>query len=569
MKVRRIGWVFAAIVVALSMILAACQPVKETATQEQPTSKPIEPPTQQQPTEPLSPPTEVPQESRLEVLRLAIAKDEGSVNPYTYVTGYPGWFLMMLQYDTLYMMDSAGVPQPWLATEATMSEDGLTCEITLQEGVKWHDGQPLTAKDVAFSFNYYAEKKIGRFSRDMRDIESVDVIDDTHLTVHLKNPTSQFVYMVLLDVPIIPEHIWKDVENPKEHVFETNIGSGPYKLTEHIADQFYRFVANEEYWGGTPRVNELQFTIFADDTAMIAAFQAQEVDFIVRNLPPEQIENIKSMQGAAILSGSEYSQQLLYYDVQKEPFNKKEVRQALDKAINRDELVEVVYLGAATAGNPGFLHVDHPMANRDLKATYDPERAKELLEAAGLTDSDQDGIREMNGVPTNFELLTPAGNAMRQRLAELVADMLKQVGIGVNVSAVESTTWENKIWPEFDVTKGRDYDMGMWGWSASADPAVLAFYTHTDPAIGSYNLTGYSNPEADRLAEEIIQSTDIAELEVKVKEFQVLFADELPFITLLYPDGNYAYWSNVYDQYVFVTGQGPLSKLSFLDVVEN
>jgi peptide/nickel transport system substrate-binding protein len=270
------------------------------------------------------------------------------------------------------------------------------------------------------------------------------------------------------------------------------------------------------------------------------------------------------MTGAKILSGSEYSQQLLYFDTQKEPFNKKEVRQALDLAIDRAELVDIVYLGAATAGNPGYIHVNHPMANKDLVAAFDPEKAKELLEAAGLKDSDGDGIREWNGKPTNFELLTPAGNAMRQRLAELVADMLKQVGFGVSVAAVESTTWENQIWPEFDVTKGRNYEMGIWGWSASADPAVLAFYAHSDPAIGSYNLTGYVNPEADTLAAEIIKTTDLAQLEEKVKAFQAMFAEDLPFITLLYPDGNYGFWADVYDHFVFVTGQGPMSKLSFL-----
>lgn len=567
MKSKRVLWSVIALVVVFSMVLAGCQPAAPTATQEQPTQQPADTqPVEQKPTEPPPAPTEPPAAAAPEVLRLAIAKDESSVNPYTYVTGYPGWFMMMLQYDTLFLMDAQGVPQPWLATEAKASEDGLTWDITLQEGVKWHDGQSFTAKDVVFSFTYFKEKKIGRFSRDMRDIESVEAKDDTHLTIKLKNPTSQFVYMVFLDVPIIPEHVWKTVEAPKEQAFDTNVGTGPYKLVDHVADQFYRFVANEDYWAGTPRVKELQFPIFADDTAMIAAFQAQEVDFLVRNLPPEQIKNIRSMEGAKILSGSEYLQQLVYYDTQKEPFNIKEVRQALNLAINRAELVDIVYLGAATVGNPGYIHANHPMANKDLVAPYDPEKAKELLEAAGLKDTDGDGIREWNGEPTNFELLTPAGNAMRQRLAELVADMFKQVGFGITVSAVESTTWENQIWPDFDVANGRDYDMGMWGWSASADPAVLAFYVHSNPAIGSYNLTGYVNPEADKMAEEIIATTDLAQLESKVKEFQVLFADELPFLTLLYPDGNYGFWSNVYDHYVFVTGQGPMSKLSFLEV---
>jgi peptide/nickel transport system substrate-binding protein len=144
--------------------------------------------------------------------------------------------------------------------------------------------------------------------------------------------------------------------------------------------------------------------------------------------------------------------------------------------------------------------------------------------------------------------------------------MLLEVGIDAQVAAVEQATWEEQVWPGFDVSQGRDYDMAMWGWSApvQADPIRIGSLIHSDPAIGSLNLTGYANEEADALAEQLLTETDPEVQTELIGELQAIIAEDLPFIVLIYPDGAYAYWSNVYDNWLFMTGQGVFHKLSLL-----
>lgn len=574
MKTRKTIWFVVSLFIVLSMALAACQPAA-TSTPAEPaaaTTAPTTAPTEAQvqaatkAPEPTAEPTKVQEPAQVEKVRIAITKDESSANPYTYVTGYPGWYMMMLQYDTLYQVNAKGEPSPWLATEVKPAADGLSYEITLRDGVKWHDGTAFTANDIKFAFGYYIEKKIGRFSRDLRLVESVEIVDDTHIVIKMTAPSPSFTFQILVDVPIIPEHIWKDVVDPKEEVFETNIGTGPYKLVEHKADQYYRFEANDDYFAGKPLVKEIQFIQFSDDAGMIAALQGKEVDMISRSVPPEQVDLLGAIQGIKIQAGAEFSTSQLVFDTQTAPFDQLEVRQAIDLAINKQDLVDTVYLGAATVGNPGYTHPSHPSVNTALAAKYDPEAAKALLEQAGLKDSDGDGVREFEGQPMKYELITPAGNSLRLRMAELIKEMLAAVGIAVDVAAVESTTWENQVWPEFDVAKGRNYQMAMWGWSASTgtDPAQLPQLIHSDNAIGSLNITGYQSATLDEIGNELLKTTEAEALKKQVQDLQAAIAEEVPFVTLVYPNGNYAYWAEVYDGWVFVTGQGVLSRLSFI-----
>ena len=242
------------------------------------------------------------------------------------------------------------------------------------------------------------------------------------------------------------------------------------------------------------------------------------------------------------------------------------MRQAISLAVDRQDLVDTVFLGAATAGNAGWTHPDSPAFNPEVETTYDVEAANGLLEEAGYTDSDGDGIREYDGEPMSFEMLTPSGDSLRLRSAELVSTMLAEVGIEVTVSAVEQATWEEAVWPGFDVNQGRNYQMAMWGWSAptQADPGQTAALLHSDPVKGSLNLTGYDNPEADELSDQLLTEGDETARQDILNQLQVLIAEEQPFVTLLYPDGAYAYNSTVYGGWTFISGQGIVSKLSLL-----
>jgi peptide/nickel transport system substrate-binding protein len=257
---------------------------------------------------------------------------------------------------------------------------------------------------------------------------------------------------------------------------------------------------------------------------------------------------------------------MIDYDMERAPFDQLAVRQAMSLAINRQDIIDTVFLGTGTVGNIGWTHPASVYYNSDIVAQYDPDAAAALLEGAGITDSDGDGIRELAGEALSFEFLTPSNNALRIRIAELVREMLLTVGIDAQVAVVEQTTWEDAVWPGFDVNQGRSYAMSMWGWSAptQADPVRIASLVHSDPAIGSLNLTAYSNQQIDALAEELITTLDVDRQMELMHEIQAIIADELPFIMLLYPDAVYAYRPGVFDSWLFMSGQGVFHKLSFL-----
>lgn len=171
-------------------------------------------------------------------LRIGIMGDESTLTPYTYVTGYPGWNLLLLQYDTLYQTDLNGVAQPWLARELSVSEDGLTVTIDLRDDVSWHDGEPFSAGDVKFTVDYFKAHTQSRFTRALAPVESAEVAGEHQVVLTLTAPTPLFELSVLADVPILPEHIWAGIEDPAAHDFESasNVGTGPYRLVEYRPD---------------------------------------------------------------------------------------------------------------------------------------------------------------------------------------------------------------------------------------------------------------------------------------------------------------------------------------------
>ena len=499
-------------------------------------------------------------------LRVAIDGSENSLNPYTYSSGYPGWNMLLLQYDTLMQFDTSGVPQPWLATNIETSEDGLTIVMDLRDDATWHDGEPFTSEDVKFTVEYYQEYNHGRWSLNTAEIASVETDGDYRVIFNMAGPTPGFEQGTLADTPILPMHIWESVTEPETHEFDTNIGTGPYKLVDMELEQFYVFEVNEDYWAGRPRVDELIFVQFADTAGLLSGLRTRAVDMIADPVGPEQIGVLADVDGIDVIQGPEFTTVMINYDLEQAPFNNKVVRQAMNLAIDRQEVIDTVYLGAASVGSPGWIHPASPRFNEDVEIVYDPELAAEMLDEAGIVDTDGDGIRELDGEPLSFEYLSRSSLALVLRVAEVTSQMLSEIGIEAVVTAVEDTTHIDALWPSFDVTQGRNYQMATFGWSApaQANPLRMASLLHSDTGTGWLNLTGFSNERVDALGEALLSELDPEASGEILNELQAIVADELPFILLLYPDGAYAYWSEGYDGWEFMTGQGVFHKLSFL-----
>lgn len=503
----------------------------------------------------------------VERLRLGILSEEGNLTPHTYQTGTPGLSLTMLSYDTLLQVDGEGLPQPWLASSVEHTEDGLTYTLTLTEGVSWHDGEALDAEDVVFSINYYQDGPPGRFQNALSIVEEA-VADDEHtVTLQLSRSNPSFDLRTLADVPILPQHIWEDIEAPDTAPFDdsTNVGSGPYRLVDSQPGRNYTFEANPDYFRGAPKVDQVVAVWFADDAGAIAALRTGEIDALMRTISPEQITSLTG-QGLAVLQAPEYTSTLLAYDTQRAPFDDQEFRQAIAQAIDIDILVGDVYLGAAVAGNPGWVHPDSPYITGDTAPLYDPAAAAATLEAAGYVDSDGNGTREQDGEDLDLELLVYGNNALRLRIAELISAQLGEVGIGVRISALEPQTLDDAVWPGFDVNQGRDYELAIFGWSAptQADIGQMAALVSSDTSIGTLNITGFADPEVDDLALSLVSTLDQDERTQVAHSLQADIAEQLPFLTLLYPNGAYAYQPAVFDDWVTIIGQGPMHKLSFI-----
>lgn len=504
-------------------------------------------------------------QAQVGVLRVAITRDEGSLNPYTYQTGYPGWLLMTLVYDTLYYPDLNNIPQPWLAHDIKASPDGKTWTVTLRSGLWWHDGLALTSEDVKFTFEYVKKFAHSRWTPQARDIESVETQGPQTVVFRLRTPTAGFRSQPLADMPILPKHIWESVTEPRR--FADVVGSGPYKIAEVKAGQFYRLVANETYFAGRPRVRELILPIIRDATVSFTALQAGEIDANVRFLLPETVAQFEKIPGVKVVRGPGFASTLLQFNFEHPLLKDVRLRRAIANTINTRLLVNLLMLGFAEVGTPGYLHPATPLYNPNVKFIPSKSRAVSLLNEAGYTDRNNDGIRHApDGTPLRFVLLVQSGNPIRIRAADLIRTWLKDIGIDVQVRVLEDATIIDVVWPEFDVCKGRKFDLTMFGWSAPVmtRPAALVDLFHSDCRVGTINIGGYKNPAFDRLADQFAATVDPAGRKEIAFRLQEIVARDVPIHTLFYADVLMAYWQNKYDRWEFQSGQGIINKFSFV-----
>ena len=503
--------------------------------------------------------------SEIESLKIGILGDESTLNPYTYQTGYPGLDLVSLLYDTLLQLDKDNKPVPWLVKEYKVSDDGLEYSFKLNDNIKWHDGEKLTADDVKFTVDYFIKYPKSRFTNPLKTVASLTVENETDFTITLSEPDPNFMIQPLADVPILPEHIWSNITEPDS---EANaIGSGPYILSEHKADQYYKMTANKDYFKEAPPIQEIILPIIKDTTALFNALKSGEIDAISSNISPELVSQFETNPSLNISRGAGFSTTLFQLNSERYPMTEKPFRQAIDLAIDKNSLVDIVLLGFAEVGSPGFIHPSSPSFNSEIKGTFDPEKAKQILDEAGFKDTNGDGFREdQKGKEINLTTLVHSNNPIRIRVAELISEAINGIGIKNTVKAMEDTTIISLMWPDYDVSKGRNFDMGVFGWSNTMqlfpDRIVELFYS--DPAIGSVNIGGYKNKEFDALADQLKATFDEEERQKYINDLQGLVADEAPIITLYYQEIVNAYNPDKYDGYVFQTGKGIINKLSFV-----
>jgi len=485
--------------------------------------------------------------------------DYGYPTPFMHYPRGPGIYKMNLIFDSLIERDDKGLI-PWLAESWDISSDGKEYTFHLRDGVSWQDNEPFTADDVKFTIEYEKEHS-PTSAYDLSSVLEMEVIDEHTIKFTLNQPMAPFLDEIA-SVKIIPEHIWADVDDPNAFDSpEAVIGTGPYMLEEYNKEHgTYKFVANEKFWGPTPRVKIIEFVPVSDATV---AFQQGEIDFV--GLSADLVDMFKSDPEVYIFQQPAIWGYELTFNMAKNPILKdRSVRQAFAYAIDREELVEKIGRGAGKAGSMGILPQDHVWYNPDLpQYEHDAAKAVNILEEAGWTDRDGNGIMDKDGQELSFDIILSSDQA---RIGELVKERLKEAKINVNIQAIEGKSRDAKL-------ASGDYEIGIngyGGWGADADYLRTKFCGESFGIEGASHgrpLTGYQNDEVDELCLAQLSESDEDERKEIVNNIQEALAEDVASIPLYYTASYNAYRPAVYDGWMNMFDHHEMthSKLSYLD----
>jgi peptide/nickel transport system substrate-binding protein len=374
-----------------------------------------------------------------------------------------------------------------LATEYTISADRQTWTVTIRQDAQFSDGQPVTAEDVAYTFNKAAES--GGLT-DVTVLEEAVAIDTDTVELRLKQPQSTFVNR-LVTLGIVPKH----AHGPD--YARQPIGSGPYQLVQWDEGQQLIVEANPNYYGEPPAIQRLVFLFTEEDAAFAAAKSGQaQVAAVPQSLAVQSIEgmtlyDVTSVDNRGLMFPfipPNQKQTPAGYPVGNEVTADRAIRQAINYAIDRQALVEGVLEGYGSPAYGPVTGLDWEQPEAAIEDAQ-PAQAKQILAEGSWSDSDGDGVVEKDGLKAEFTLLYPANDSTRQALALSVAEMLKPIGIQANV--------EGKSWDE--IKPRMHSNVVLFGWGSHDQTEIYNLY-HSQSAQGDFNNAGYyANAQIDNV----------------------------------------------------------------------
>ena len=472
-----------------------------------------------------------------------------SLNPFLGIQA-PSYEMWGLTYDYLtgYSMTDMS-PEPGLATKWTTSPDGKTWTFTVRSGVKFSDGVPLTAADVAYTFNRVLHGQVEKASwiSYLKGVTSVTAPDDTTVVLKLKKPSAT---LPLLPIPIVPEHVWKDVTEKQVKSYSAEpsggkpvVGSGPFRLVQGTADgSTFKFEANPDYWGGTPHIDNVVFQFYKNDDSAVQALIKGEIDF-VEGITPLEVKSLQGKAGITAHNGNSPGfDEIAFNSGSVDTKTGKPIgnpnpavldpkfRHALGYALDLPTLIKKVYQGAGLPGTtiiPPAYKEYHWEPPADQKLTYDPAKAAQLLDAAGYKKG-ADGLRTLpDGKPIGtLRLAARSDSPTSLHTMDYFKQWLADLGIKSQVSTYSSSQLTDEI------LKG-NFDAFQWGWYVEPDPDSMLSYLTTSQ-FGGWSDSWYSNKQYDALYEQQHVETDHAKRVQEIQQMQQILYRDSPYLVTAY-----------------------------------
>jgi peptide/nickel transport system substrate-binding protein len=441
-------------------------------------------------------------------------------------------------FSPLWMLDAEGKFVPVLAKAVPtvenggISADGLSWRVELRRDVKWHDGKPMTSEDIRYTINLVKNPGFRAGNRNgFNIITSVGVEGDHVITWKLKEPYAPLTSMLSWTF-IVPEHVLSKNPDPNSPQFAAApIGTGPFRFVSRKTGDHVLLEANPDYFGKGPFLNRLIFKYVPDLNAMYTQFKTGEIDFIGhQGIPANFYKEATGLAGRRIQVATRAGVENLTLNLAHPVLAEKAVRKALNIAIDRQSICNLVYYGVPKPAN-NFLAPTHWAANPNLpKPEYDLKKAAAMLDQAGWLRG-SDGIRVKNGVRLSFTNSTTTGNQLRAQTQQLIADDFKKIGVEMLIKNLVAAV----LWADFWKNSEFDSLMTATTYTIASDPDVTnRFGSGSIPKeTGSgANVSRYKNVGVDALLVRARQEYSIAKRKDIYAKVQELINDDLPLLPL-------------------------------------
>jgi peptide/nickel transport system substrate-binding protein len=463
-------------------------------------------------------------------LRLATQTPSGAINPLT--VSDAGGLCMLAQTGEFLAFDNnmALQLQPMLATKWTPSKGGALWTFNLRPGVKFHDGSPLTADDVVYTFQQLADPKnasnaLSTFSGVLKE-SGVQKVDAMTVAFHLEAANGNFPYLVSSDnynAVIVP----KGTDFGKWQ--KTFIGTGPFKLSSYSQNVSASFTANPDYWGGAPHLDGTTFNFYASQPPQILALQGGQVDVIVQFVPQGAQSLLNNSQYTIIkLKSANHRELSMRTDMA--PFTDPRVRQAIALSLDRPGMVQALLSGDGVLGNDSPFSPKFPSTNTSIpQRTQDIAKAKQLLSAAG----------HPHGFSTT---LTTEQYEEIPALAQVIAEAATKIGVNIKLKVETQANYYGKA--TYGNSDWLDASMSLVDYGDRGVPNVFLEAPLT--SAGPWNAAHFKNPQYDKLVKQYVASVDLSTQKSLAGQIETLLLNETPLVIPYFIDGLTATTSSVH-----------------------
>ena len=548
-----------ALVACLAIVAAACGSAATPSPSPAGSPSPVESlaPSSAPTTTPAATPTAAPTPSQA-TLRVGWSSEPDTMNPLTtYST--EAQEVLQLVYDRLLGYGLDLKPEPQLAESYQYSTDGTAITFKLRSGVTWSDGQPFTADDVKFTYDLIHREELGEYAQWLTHLSGVDVPDPATVVLRFDKPQA---FDPALTIPILPRHIWGSMDAKAINAFanDTPVGTGPFTFVEWKKGESITLVRNDKFWGPPAIPAGVVFVLFANEDVMAQALKRGDVD-VLTEVPPTIWDGLQGAEGVKAVSLPSFSFHHIGINVSEAAGSKgnpllrdRVIRQALSYALDRNQLVQIALAGHGKPGStiiPLGLTDWHYEPGPSELMNANPDKAKQLLDAAGYTDRNGDGVREDgSGKPLEFRLIAIESTGVDVRAAQLFRDAAAAVGIRLDLTTLDENTLGNTVYNK----DAPDWDIFVWGWDSSVPDPDYMLGVPLCSQIGGNNDVYYCSKEYDGLYDEQATTVDPVARKAITDQMQKMFYEDAAYLVMWYQDKLQAYRTDTWTGWTEVPG---------------